>query len=138
SEGTVSFGPAGTEDWVTAVVNRPVTTGDKVWADRDSRAELQLGASSIRMGANTGFSFLNLDDRTAQLQLTEGTLRIRVRRLGRDEIFEIDTPNLAFNVSRPGIYRINVNEAGDTTAVVVRDGEGQVTGGGQSYMVHAN
>src|SRR5262249_50286920 len=72
SEGTVSFGPAGTEDWVTAVVNRPVTTGDKVWADRDSRAELQLGASSIRMGANTGFSFLNLDDRTAQLQLTEG------------------------------------------------------------------
>jgi len=137
ADGSVSFEPAGTEDWVTAVVNRPLTTGDKLWADHDSRAELHLGSASIRLGANTGFSFLNLDDRTAQLQLTEGTLRIRIRRLSRDEIFEVDTPNLAFNASRPGIYRINVNEAGDTTVVVVRDGEGEVTGGGQSYVVHS-
>src|SRR5712671_6578480 len=138
AEGSVSFGPAGTDDWVSAVVNRPMTTGDKLWADHDSRAELHLGSASIRLGASTGFSFLNLDDRTAQLQLTEGTLRIRIRRLSRDEIFEVDTPNLAFNASRPGIYRINVNEAGDTTVVVVRDGEGEVTGGGQSYVVRSD
>jgi hypothetical protein len=137
-DGTVSFEPAGTEDWVTAVVNRPMTTGDKLWADHDSRAELHLGSASIRLGANTGFSFLNLDDRTVQLQLTEGTLRIRVQRLGRDEIFEVDTPNLAFTAARPGIYRIHVNEAGDTTTVVVRDGEGDVTGGGESYVVHSD
>jgi Family of unknown function (DUF6600) len=138
ADGSVSFEPAGTEDWVTAVVNRPLTTGDKLWADKDSRAELHLGSASIRLGASTGFSFLNLDDRTAQLQLTEGTLRIRIRRLNRDEIFEVDTPNLAFTASRPGTYRINVNEAGDTTVVVVRDGEGEVTGGGQSYVVHSD
>src|SRR5712671_2800481 len=138
AEGSVSFEPAGTEDWVTAVVNRPLTTGDKLWADQNSRAELHLGSASIRLGASTGFSFLNLDDRTAQLQLTEGTLRIRIRRLSRDEIFEVDTPNLAFNASRHGIYRINVNQAGDTTVVVIRDGEGEVTGGGQSYVVRSD
>src|SRR5882762_4546052 len=138
AEGSVSFEPAGTEDWVTAVVNQTLTTGDNLWSDQNSRAELHLGSASIRLGANTGFSFLNLDDRTAQLQLTEGTLRIRIRRLGRNEIFEVDTPNLAFNASRPGIYRINVNQAGDTTVVVVRDGEGEVTGGGQSYVVRSD
>src|SRR6266852_5075866 len=138
AEGAVSFEPAGTEDWVTAVVNRPLTTGDKLWVDHDSRAELHLGSASVRLGANTGFSFLNLDDRTTQLQVTEGTLRIRIRRLSRDEIFEVDTPNLAFNASRPGTYRVNVNEAGDTTVVVVRDGEGEVTGGGQSFVVRSN
>lgn len=137
-DGSVSFEPAGTDDWVTAVVNRPMTTGDKLWADRHSRAELHLGSASIRLGANTGFSFLNLDDNTTQLQLTEGTLRIRVRHLYRDENFEVDTPNLAFSVLRPGIYRINVNEAGDTTVVIVREGEGEVTGGGQSYSVHSD
>src|SRR5258707_1338944 len=137
-DGSVSFEPAGTDDWVTAVVNRPMTTGDKLWADHDSRAELHLGSASIRLGASTGFSFLNLDDNTVQLQVTEGTLRIRVRHLDRDENFEIDTPNLAFSVLRPGIYRINVNEAGDTTVVVVRDGEGEVTGGGQSFRVHSD
>jgi hypothetical protein len=138
ADGSVSFNPAGTDDWVTAVVNRPITTGDKLWADHDSRAELHLGSASLRLGASTGFSFLNLDDSTVQLQLTEGTLRIRVRHLDRNEVFEVDTPNLAFTALRPGIYRINVNEAGDTTVVVVRDGEGEVTGGGQSYSVHAD
>ncbi len=138
AEGSVSFQPAGTDDWVSAVVNRPMTIGDKLWSDQNSRAELHLGSASIRLGAGTGFSFLNLDDNTVQLQLTEGTLRIRVRHLDRDEIFEVDTPNLAFTAVRPGTYRINVNEAGDTTVVVVRDGEGQVTGGGQSYSVDAD
>jgi Family of unknown function (DUF6600) len=137
ADGSVSFEPAGTDDWVTAVVNRPMSTGDKLWADHDSRAELQLGAASIRLGANTGFSFLNLDDNTTQLQLTEGALRIRVKRLNRDEIFEVDTPNLAFSVLSPGIYRIDVNEAGDTTVVAVREGDAEVTGGGQTFSVHS-
>ena len=31
--GTVSFSPAAQPDWVQAVVNRPLTTGDRLWAD---------------------------------------------------------------------------------------------------------
>ena len=136
-DGSVSFEPGGTDEWVTAVVNRPMTTGDKLWADHDSRAELHIGSASIRLGANTGFSFLNLDDNTVQLQVTEGTLRIRVQRLDRNDNFEVDTPNLAFSILRPGVYRVSVNDAGDTTVVNVRDGEGQVTGGGESFSVNA-
>jgi hypothetical protein len=136
AQGNVSFEPAGTEDWVTAVVNRPVTTGDKLWSDNGSRAELHLGAAAIRLSSNTGFSFLNLDDRTVQIRLTEGTLNLRVRNLDQDEIFEVDTPNLAFSVLRAGNYKINVNEAGDTTIVTVRDGEGEVTGSGSAYTIH--
>jgi hypothetical protein len=134
--GQVSFSPAGTDDWVSAVLNRPITTGDKLWADQDGRAELSLGSSSFRIGDQTGFSFLNLDDRMTQVRLTEGTLSLRVRRLEQDESIEIDTPNLAFSVLRPGRYRISVNEAGDTTIVNVRDGSGEVTGGGSAYTVH--
>ena len=137
TDGSVSFEPAGTDDWVTAVVNRPITTGDKLWADQNSRAELHLGSASIRMGSTTGFSFLNLDDNTVQLQLTEGTLRIRVQRLQRHENFEIDTPNLAFSIVRTGIYRINVNQAGDTTVIYVRNGQGEVTGGGEAYTLYS-
>jgi hypothetical protein len=134
--GNVSFEPAGTEDWVSAVVNRPLTTGDKLWNDVDSYSELHLGSAAIRLGSNTGFSFLNLTDNMAQVQLTEGTLNIRVRRMGDDETFEVDTPNLAFTLLRPGNYKVNVNEAGDTTIVLVRDGQGEVTGGGSAYTVH--
>src|SRR6266849_4868655 len=136
ASGTVSFNPGGTDDWVSAVVNRPITTGDKLWTDNGARAELHIGSAAIRLSSNTGFSFLNLDDRMAQIRLTEGTLDVRVRRLENDETFEIDTPNLAFSILRPGNYKINVNEAGDTTFVTVRDGEGEVTGGGSSYTIH--
>ncbi len=134
--GNVSFEPAGTEDWVSAVINRPLTTGDKLWNDNDSFSELHLGSAAIRLGSNTGFSFLNLTDNMTQVQLTEGTLNIRVRRLADDETFEVDTPNLAFTLLRPGNYKVNVNEAGDATVVVVRDGQGEVTGGGSAYTIH--
>src|SRR5260370_23563850 len=136
AHGTVSFNPGGTDDWVSAVVNRPITTGDKLWTDNGARAELHIVSAAIRLSDNTGFSFLNLDDLMAQIRLTEGTLNVRVRRLEQDATFQIDTPNLAFSVLRPGNYKINVNEAGDATVVVVRDGEGEVTGGGSAYAPH--
>src|SRR6201987_1276406 len=85
THGAVSFNPAGTDDWVSAVLNRPITTGDKLWADNGARAELNIGSAAIRLSGNTGFSFLNLDDRMAQIRLTEGTLNLRVRRLEQDE-----------------------------------------------------
>jgi hypothetical protein len=137
ASGSVSFEPAGTDDWVDAVVNRPMTTGDKLWADQDGRVEVRIDSYALRLGPQTGFSFLNLDDNIVQVRLTEGSLNIRVRRLDENQTLEIDTPNLAFNVLRSGSYRIDVNENGDATLVTVRDGQGEVTGGGSAYPVHA-
>jgi len=137
ANGNVSFEPAGTDDWVSAVVNRPITTGDKLWADNGGRAELHLDSAAIRLSSNTGFSFLNLDDRITQVRITEGVINVRVRHLDPDETFEIDTPNLAFSILREGNYRIDVNEAGDSTIVTVRNGQGEVTGGGSAYAIHS-
>ena len=138
TNGEVSFEPAGTDDWVAATLNRPITTGDKLWSDNNSRAELNTGSASIRLSSMTGFSFLNLTDDITQIRLTEGTIRVRVKELDENETFEIDTPNLAFSVLRAGTYRVTVNEGGDTTVVKVLSGQGEVTGGGQAYTVHSN
>jgi hypothetical protein len=136
-QGSVSFQPAGESDWVQAVPNRPMTTGDKLWVDQDSRAEVELGSAVIRLAANTGFSFLNLDDRTMQIQLTSGSVNISVRRLNRDDVFEVDTPNQAFSVLQPGRYRVEASGDGNYTVVSVREGEGESTGNGQTYTLHA-
>src|SRR6266404_3378221 len=137
ANGNVPFEPAGTDDWVSAVVNRPIATGDKLWADNGGRAELHLDSAAIRLSSNTGFSFLNLDDRFTQVRTTEGVINVRVRHLDPDETFEIDTPNLAFSILREGNYKIDVNEAGDSTIVTVRNGQGEVTGGGSAYTIHS-
>ncbi|HEY3975449.1 MAG TPA: DUF6600 domain-containing protein [Candidatus Sulfotelmatobacter sp.] len=136
-QGSVSFQPAGESDWVQAASNRPMTTGDQLWADRDSRAELSLGSAMIDLNSNTGVSILNLDDRTAQIQLSSGSINVRVRHLDRDDVFEIDTPNQAFSIDQPGRYRVEASEDGSYTVVSIREGEGESTGNGENYTLHA-
>jgi hypothetical protein len=134
-EGSVSLEPAGTQDWTAATLNLPLTTGDRVWTDRSSRAELDLGAAVIRLGSTTGFAFLSLGDATAQMQLTGGTLIVRVRDMAADQVYEIDTPNLALSLQQPGDYRVEVSERGDVTVVKVSDGAAQAVGGGQTVAI---
>jgi hypothetical protein len=135
--GPVSFQPAGVTDWVDATINRPLTTGDHIWAGDGGQVEIHAGSTALRLSSNTAFQFLNLDDQTAQIQLSQGTLTARVRNFGQGQNFEVDTPSLAFTMLRPGEYRIDANPDTQTTTITVRDGDGEVTGGGQTFPVHA-
>ena len=104
-QGSVSYQVSGDQDWVQADPNRPLTTGDNLWADKDSRGEVHIGSTAIRMSSETGISFLTLDDRTAQLQLAQGTIEVHLRILPSGDAFEIDTPNLALTLTRAGEYQ---------------------------------
>jgi len=132
-QGSVSYQVSGDQNWVQADPNRPLTTGDNLWVDKDSRGEVHIGSTAIRMASETGISFLTLDDRTAQLQLAQGTIEVHLRRLNPGEAFEIDTPNLSFTLTHSGEYRIETDPNGSSTLIVVREGEGEVTGGGDSW-----
>ena len=138
AEGSVSFRPAGEDDWVTAVPNRPMVTGDDLWADENSRAEMHIGSAALRLGPKTGITFLALDDRSTQIRLAQGSLILRVRHVDDDDNFEVDTPNLAFTLLQPGEYRIDVSEDGKQTITSVWHGRGRVTGGGLTYTVVAD
>ena len=136
-QGSVSFQGSGDKDWIQADPNRPLTTGDNLWADRASRGEVHIGSTAIRLSSETGISFLNLDDRTIQLQLAQGAIEIHLRQLLGGDAFEIDTPNLSFTLTRSGEYRIETDPATNSTNIIVREGEGQVSGGGESYNLQA-
>jgi hypothetical protein len=136
-DGSVSFQAGGSGDWGNAAKTRPVTIGDKIWVDKDSRAELQAGQASIHLGAMTALSFLNLDQNITQMRLAEGSINFRVRELRDGDTYEVDTPNVAFTVREAGGFRIDVNENGDGTIVTVIRGEGEVTAGGKSHIVRS-
>lgn len=133
--GDVSFSPAGEDEWVQATLNRPLITGDRLWTGRGARAELQFGAAAVRLDEDSSFQILNLDDRTVQVEVTQGTLNLRVRRIYQDQIYEIDTPTLAFNVTRPGQYRVDVDPRGRNTTVAVWDGSGDAYGENASFPI---
>ena len=132
-DGSVSYQVSGDSDWVQADPNRPLTTGDNLWADQNSRGEVHIGSTAIRLWSETGISFLNLDDRTAQIQLAQGTIEVHLRNMAPGDAWEIDTPNLAFTLTRPGEYRISTDPNSNATSITVREGEGSVTGGGESW-----
>jgi hypothetical protein len=135
-QGSVSLQPAGTEDWVEANPNRPLTTGDQLWADEGARGELHLGSTSIRVSELTGISFLNVSDQAVQIQVAQGTADIRILHMWDNENYEIDTANLAFTIVRPGKYRVDVDPDGTQTIITVREGAGEVTAGGQGYELN--
>jgi hypothetical protein len=98
---------------------------------------LHIGSTVLRLGPETSVTFLNLGDRITQLRLAQGSLMLRVRHLDDEDNFEIDTPNLVFNVLRTGEYRVNVDSDGDRTAIDLWRGRGEVTGGGYNYTLVA-
>jgi hypothetical protein len=136
--GQVSIQPGGVDDWVAAAINRPLTTSDRVWTDRDSRAELELGSAAMRMNSETSLTLSNLTDGTVQVELNQGTLNLRVGRLFKGEIYEVDTPNLAFTILKAGNYRFDVDADGDQSFVTVWNGEGEATGNGSAVRLRSH
>ena len=135
--GPVSFRPGSVEEWAPAAVNYPLTIGDHLWTEPGSRAELHVGSTAVRMDGQTALSILNLDDRTVQLSITRGNVDIHIRDMAPDEIYEVDTPNAAISLLRPGDYRISGDADQGVTFAVVRGGEAEVTGGGTGFPIRS-
>ena len=124
--------------WTAADLNRPLTRGDRVFADRGGRAELHVGSTAIRLDSLNSTSRLNLlrlDDSALLLRLDEGSLILRVRALLGGQRLEVSTPNLRFAVSQPGHYRLDVNLATGTTRVVAQSGGGVIHGNPSTPLV---
>jgi hypothetical protein len=133
--GAVSIQPGGVNDWVAGVVNRPLTTSDRVWTDKEARAELHLGSAALRMNAETSLTLTNVSDEVVQIELDQGTLNVHIRHLFGGETYEIDTPNQAFTILKAGDYRFDVDPNADTTSVAVFRGEGEANGQGPGVKI---
>jgi hypothetical protein len=135
--GEVSLQPGGVNDWVAASLNRPLTTSDRVWTDKNSRVELNVGNAFLRMDSESSLTLNNVGNNSVQAELDQGELEVTVVHLEPGEIYEIDTPNLAFTVTKPGVYRFDVNPNDNQTWVTVRKGNGEATGNGQAVKVNS-
>ncbi len=109
-------------------LNWPITTGMRVLIDPGTRIELLGGTATWRANGPVDLSVTRLDDATAQLALTEGTLSLHIRELAAGERAEIDTPQLAMVANQPGEYRLDVDPRGGGTRLTVYAGSATVYG----------
>lgn len=134
--GKVSVQPGGgADEWAAATLNWPLGSSDRVWVDKGSRAELSLGTAAIHMSSETGLTLTGVSDNSVQLELAQGTLSVSVYQFLDGEVYEVDTPNLAFTIMKPGEYRFDLRPDSGQTVVTVRKGNGQATGQGKPVRV---
>jgi len=137
AEGAVSRQPAGLEDWAPAAVNLPLAAGDALWVAPGGRAELQAGATALRLAGATGLEVLRLDSRALQLGLPRGVMELSILP-GRDlDSVEVDTPAGAVLLNQPGTYRVEADPDSAAGRVTVRSGLAEVTAAGVTVPVQA-
>jgi ferric-dicitrate binding protein FerR (iron transport regulator) len=126
--GTVSVQSQGTGSWAAATPNQQLALSDNVWTDKLSRAEVNVGTGMLEMNAETSLTIVNVNFHTVQVRIHQGTLHLHVRHLFGGEIYEVDSANGSFTVTKGGDYRFDVDPQADTTRITVWKGEGSITG----------
>lgn len=114
------FSP-GSGEWVAAVRNRPLTSGDRLATDAGARAELRVGSTTLRLDSGSELEVLQLDDNRMALQLHSGSTSVRLRQRDTAAQFELRTSEGRFTAQRTGRYRFDRQD--DTSQVTVYNGQ---------------
>jgi hypothetical protein len=128
--GNVSVEPASVDQFRAAVVNDPLTTGDRLYTDAGANAELETGLAEVRMGQQTDLTVTAMTDPLEQFGLAQGSVHLRSLALPPGTTVELDTPNVAVTMLQRGDVRVDVDGDSGTTTVQVVSGEVQVDGNG--------
>ncbi len=121
--------------WQPLAINVPMTIGDRVWTGA-GRIELQAPGFVAFLAPRTELTALNLTEDVQQYSVAEGTATFRVVSMDEEDVFEIDTPNAAVTLERPGLYRVYVDADGNTR-FAVRLGEARVAAAGGEVSLRA-
>ncbi len=110
-------------EWTLIGLNYPVATGDNLWVSGDGRAEIDYGGGQFRLAGETSLHVSRMDEAQLSLFLAQGRVIVRLRVLDPGDAARIDTPNTQIQMTRAGLYRIEVTPDRQTTTVTVREGE---------------
>ena len=113
-------------EWQGIGLNYPVSSGDNLWVSGDGRAEVDYGGGQFRLAGDTNLHVSRLDENQIALFIAQGRVIVRVRVLDPGDSARIDAPNTQIQLTRPGLYRIDVVPDRQSTAVTVREGEAVV------------
>ena len=120
-QGEVSFWRPGADDWAVARINTALEAGDNLYTGAGANLEVQVGPMAfLRAGEQTQLGLEDQEPDFLQLKVTSGHAALDVRQLDPGQTVELDTPNAAVSIERPGYYRVDVTA--DSTALISRRG----------------
>ncbi len=136
-QGTVLFYMDRNEGWQPARTNHPVTSENSVWTDGGGLAEVRIGASAVRLDANTIVDFVRVADDRTDAFLQRGSLNIRTRNYGQSgyrESLAVETNGGRFVIDADGRYRIDVPQDASESRVTVFAGRARFEGADRNLV----
>jgi hypothetical protein len=88
--------------------NWPVVAGDHLRTGPDGRAEVRVGANTLRLGPSSDVTLSRLDDKGLVVHLQSGVLAVRLASPDANDLAvpEVVTPEGRWLMQRPGHYRL--------------------------------
>ena len=105
-------------EWVAAQRNHPLTAGDRLSAEGDARAELQIGSATLRLDGGSEIEVTELDDSHVAVHLHRGSLALRLRSNESAREFSVTTSEGRFEPQRAGHYRVDQQDNGSFGGVM--------------------
>jgi hypothetical protein len=124
--GSTTFRDLAAGEDFAAKVNWPVTTQNGIVTGEDGRAEIRIGSSAVRLDRDSELHFVQLDDEHIKLYLASGSATVRVRSRDAARDFELTTRQGRILLLEPGRYRLDADQARDSTAMSVFQGAARV------------
>jgi hypothetical protein len=135
-DGQVSVRRGDAGEWVAGIINAPLMADDSIATAPNSRAEVQFDSADIlRIGGNAEVHLTALENNHYQMELARGSVTFRILRASSANV-EVDTPSISVRPSQIGVYRISVNDAGESE-LTVRAGNVEVFSPKGSQWVNA-
>jgi hypothetical protein len=138
-DGEVSYFRPGAQDWAPAQVNTALAPGDELYTGNRGTLELQVGSRAfVRAWGDSQLGLVNHEPDFLQIKVTAGHVSLDLRAVEAGRTVELDTPQAAFTIERPGYYRVDVTQTG-SSFVTRRSGQATMTpAGGQAVAIAAS
>src|SRR4029453_12663488 len=138
-DGEVSYFRPGAQDWAPAQVNTPLAPGDELYTGNRGNLELEVGARAfVRAWGDSQLGLVNQEPDFLQIKVTAGHVALDLRNVDPGRTVEIDTPQAAFTIERPGYYRVDATQKGSSFGPR-RSGQAPMTpAGGQAVAIAAS
>lgn len=133
--GDVSLQTAEVDDWQQAVPNSPLGDGDRIFTGENGRAEIQVGRSFLRIGANTDVTLVRSEQDAIVIGVAQGSVHLRILDLWDGQGLQLNTPSGSASFDRPGELRLDVAPNTDAQSVfTLLAGRVQIVGASGFYQ----
>jgi hypothetical protein len=135
--GKVGFRGLGDTTWTNAQINDPIAGGVSLRTDPQARAVIRFGSDTIALAEGTEIAIASLNERAAELAISQGRVDLDIPQLGKGETVQIDFSRGGVWLLQPGRYDISTGSGDQPPWIAAFTGRARFVRGGADIAIKA-